>query len=176
MSDRNIVIDKILAVESRSLADWGVKLHYGLGDRYSKTFVIDGASESAKYICAVLNSSLARWFARHASKPIAEMPIPKVSDADQRRVTSLVDEILEIKDADCDADTSYLDWQIDYVVHEVYGLTDDDTTIIYRNLGLIHQTDEEEDAALVRAMEAGRSGEYVSEEEIMAILRGSDDS
>lgn len=127
----------------------------------------------AKYVRAARESSLGRWFAQRATKP---MPVPKVSDDDERQVTLLVDEIIQTKTADPNADTSYPYWQIDYVVHKIYGLTDDETTTIYRSLGLTHQTDEEEDAAIVKWMEAGRTGEYVSREEVIATLRGGDDA
>ena len=98
----------------------------------------------AKYVRAARESSLARWFAQRASKP---MSVPKVSAEDERRVTLIVDEILEIKSADPDEDTWWLEVQIDDLVYELYGLNEEERTAIDRSLGLIHQTDEEEDAA-----------------------------
>ena len=127
---------------------------------------VDGDMD-AKYVRAARESSLGRWFAQRASKP---MPVPKVRADDERQVTLLVDEIIQAKTADPNADTWYLYSQIDYVVHKIYGLTDDETTTIYRSLGLTHQTDEEEDAAIVKWIEAGRTGEYVSRSVIMETL------
>ena len=86
----------------------------------------------------------------------------------------MVDEILEAKSADPNADTSYLEWDIDRLVYDLYGLTEEEDTAIERSLGLIHQTDEEEDAALVKWIKEGRTGEYVSKEVVMETLRISD--
>ena len=83
----------------------------------------------------------------------------------------LVDEILEAKDADPDADTSELEWQIDGLVYDLYGLTEEERTAVERSLGLIHATDEEEDAALAEWAIEGRTDERVSREEVMALLR-----
>ena len=73
--------------------------------------------------------------------------------------------------ADPDADTSYLEWDIDRLVYDLCGLTEEEDTAIERSLGLIHQTDEEEAAALVKWILEGRTGEYVSKEAVMETLR-----
>ena len=138
MTEDDKIMRKIMSAKSLQAA------------RVSKLGCGADSDMDAKYVRAARESSLARWFAQHSSKP---MPVPKVSAEDERRVTLIVDEIIEAKSADPEADTWFLEVQIDYVVHEIYGLTDDETTIIYRSLGLIHQTDEEEDAALGRAIE-----------------------
>ena len=52
----------------------------------------------------------------------------------------------------------------------MYGLTEEEDTMIERSLGLIHQTDEEEDAALLRAMEEVADEETVGFEEVEKIL------
>ena len=135
-------------------------------------FMMNG--DSLKYLCAVLNSSVVTWFMKSASLTsgmgttrwkrfaVERLPIPKISAAEQRPFIRLVDEILEAKSADPDADTSYLDWDIDRLVYDLYGLTEDEDTAIGRSLGLIHQTDEEEDAATVKWIMEGRTGEYVT--------------
>ena len=127
-----------------------------------------------KYLSAVLNSTLIRWFLQQIAPTsgmgtprwkkgyVETLPIPKISAAEQRPFIRLVDEILEAKSADPDADTSYLDWDIDRLVYDLYGLTEDEDTAIGRSLGLIHQTDEEEDAATVKWIMEGRTGEYVT--------------
>ena len=103
------------------------------------------------------------------------MPIPKVSSEEQRPFVQLVDSILEAKTSSPDADMSHLEWEIDRLVYDLYGLTEEEDTAIERSLGLIHQTDEEEDAALARAMDealAEDPGGFVSREVVMAPLRG----
>ena len=148
------------------------------------TFVMTG--KHLKYLSAVLNSTLIRWILQQIAPTsgmgtprwkkvyVEIIPIPKISAAEQRPFIRLVDEILEAKSADPNADTSYLEWDIDRLVYDLYGLTEEEDTAIERSLGLIHQTDEEEDAALVKWIKEGRTGEYVSKEVVMETLRSPD--
>ena len=148
------------------------------------TFVMTGSG--VKYLCAILNSTLIRWFLQQTAPTsgmgtprwkkvyIETIPIPNISAVEQRPFTRLVDEILDAKSADPDADTRYLEWDIDRLVYDLYGLTEEEDTEIERSLGLIHQTDEQEDAALVKWIQEGRTGEYVSKEVVMETLRISD--
>ena len=105
---------------------------------------------------------------------VETIPIPQISEAEQRPFIRLVDEILADKAADPDADTDIWEWRINELVYELYGLTEEEGTAIERSLGLIHATDEEEDAALLRAMQEGLTSERASREELMAILRAPD--
>ena len=149
------------------------------------TFLMTGTS--LKYLCAVLNSTLIRWFLSQIAPTsgmgtlrwkkvyVETIPIPKISTAKQRPLVRLVDEILTAKAADPEADTDYLEWDIDRLVYDLYGLTEEEDTAVERSLGLIHQTDEEEDAAIGRAIDEALSEDLdgvVSEETIMATLRG----
>ena len=149
------------------------------------TFVMTG--KDLKYLCALLNSSLVRWFLGQVAPTsgmgtlrwkkvyLHGMPIPKVSSEEQRPFIQLVDSVLEAKDANPDADMSHLEWEIDRLVYDLYGLTEEEDTAIERSLGLIHQTEEKEDAALARAMDkalAEDPDDFVSEEVVMAPLRG----
>ena len=151
------------------------------------TFVMTG--EGVKYLCALLNAQLIRWFLQHVAPTsgmgtlrwkkvyVEAIPIPNISAEEQRPFIRLVDEILEAKAADPDADTGELEREIDELVYGLYGLTEEENTAIERSLGLIHQTDEEEDASLVKWMQEGRSGDpddFVSEEVVMGTLRASD--
>ena len=134
----------------------------------------------AKCVRAIRESPLAQWYAERESKPAGKLPIPKFNPCDERRLALLVDELHEIRRVDPDEDTDYLKYQIDDVVCELYGLDDDEITFIYRALNLIHQTDDEEDEALAKwaaeAIAFDDPDDFVSEEEIMAILRGDDAS
>ena len=149
------------------------------------TFLMTGAS--LKYLCALLNSSLIRWFLNQIAPTsgmgtlrwkkvyVETIPVPKLTAAKQRPFIRLVDEILAAKDADPEADTRHLEWEIDRLVYELYGLTGEEDTAIERSLGLIHPTDEEEDSALARMMEeqgAYGPGDFVGEEEVRGVLRG----
>ena len=179
MTIENEIMRKILSVEDPQPAPSVESVCCASADS-SGNFALADDDMDAKYIRAARKSSLARWFARHAPRPMGQMPIPKASAADKKRVVMLVDEILEIKTADPDADTGHLDWQIDDMVYHLYGLTEEEDTYVERKLGLIHQTDEEEDAAFLKMLErdaaTGDDSEFVSEEEVMAVLRGADDN
>ncbi len=104
------------------------------------TFLLTG--ESVKYLCAVLNSSLATWFMRNTALnsgmgvtrwigyTVERIPIPKLSAARQRPFVRLVDRILEAKATDPDADTSELEAEIDRLVYDLYGLTEEETAAV----------------------------------------------
>ena len=87
----------------------------------------------------------------------------------------LVERILEAKAADAEADTRELEEQIDRLVYDLYGLTEGRQRAVERSLGLIHASDEEEDEALLRAMEEGDINDRVSMEEVLEILRAPDE-
>ena len=159
MDEERAIMNKILSAGS-PLSEWNVKVHCGIGLGYRKTFIVDDASDEAKYVCAVLNSELARWFALHNStvacskaSGIEDMPIPQIGADELQEVITLVDEIIAAKADDPDADTWYKEFELNDLIYDLYGLTEEEDTTLERSLGLIHQTDEEEDAAIVRAIE-----------------------
>ena len=152
-----------------------------------KGFIMTG--ESLKYLCAILNSTLITWLMNHTALTtgmgllqwkkfaVERLPIPRISAEEQRPFVRLVDEILEAKAATPNADTSYLEWEIDRLVYDLYGLTEEEDTAVERSLGLIHATDEEEDAAIGRAIDEALAEDpdgFVSEEVVMATLRELD--
>ena len=148
------------------------------------TFVMTG--KYLMYLCAVLNAKLTGWFLQQAAPTsgmgtlrwkkvyVEAIPIPEISAAKQRPFIRLVEGILEAKTSDPDADTSEQEAEIDEMVYELYGLTNEEVTAIERSMGLIHASDEEEDAALARAIEEGLASERVGREEVMAVLRDPD--
>lgn len=142
----------------------------------ARTAARDGQSsglsgESAKYRRAVLGSSLATWFSARAGGGSAPMPVPEIPAAAREPFARLMDEILKARAADPNADTECLEWDIDSLVYDLYGLTDDEAMAVERRLGLIHASDEDEDAALVRAMENADGSDWVSKGEALRLLR-----
>ena len=91
-----------------------------------------------KFLMAVLNSQISNWyFLNFLSEDLhfypndaKQMPIPDITPAEQRPFIRLVDQILEAKAADPDADTSELEQSIDKLVYDLYGLTDQETAAI----------------------------------------------
>ena len=87
-----------------------------------------------------------------------------------------MDRIIEAKGADAGADTEEWERAIDRLVYDLYGLTADEDTAVERALGLIHPSDEAEDAAILHSMveRDGDAREFVSEDVVMAALRAQD--
>ena len=124
-----------------------------------------------KYANAIQNSALARWCLFHGEI----IPIPNVSAAKQRPLVNLVDRILAAKVIDPAADAAELEEQIDWLVFDLYNLTNEETAAVagfFRDGTL---TDEEEDQALLRAMEEADINDRVSLSEVLTTLRAPDD-
>ena len=140
------------------------------------TFLMTG--QSLKYLCAVLNSTLITWHMQNTALnsgmgvtrwigyTVERIPVPKLSADDQRPFVRLVDRILEAKAADPDADTSELEEQIDWLVYDLYGLTDEETAAVADYFWDGSLTEEEEDQALLRAMDEGDINDRVSLAEV----------
>ena len=88
-----------------------------------------------KYLCAVLNSSLATWWVQSMAATtgmgltewtivtVERIPVPQISTAEQGPLACLVDQILAAKAAKLTADTAVLEREIDDYVFKLYGLT-----------------------------------------------------
>ena len=150
----------------------------------NKGFMMSG--EHLKYLCAVLNSNLIRWYMKNTARTtgmglmqwekfaVERLSIPRVGTEEQQVLIEAVDEILSAKSTNRVADTHHLERSIDDLVYTLYGLTEREITAIERSLGLIHVTDEEEDAALLKILEDSQTEERVSREEVMQILESRD--
>ena len=96
-------------------------------------FVMSG--QSVKYLCALLNSKLITWFmgntalnsgmgvTRWINASVETIPIPKIPAIERRPFIRLVDHILTARATDPNADVSATEAEIDFRVHELYGLT-----------------------------------------------------
>ena len=94
------------------------------------------------YLLAVLNSTLLDWYfmqigvqrdaGYYEYKPmfIERLPVPIIASGEQRPFAQLVDRILAAKDADPSADVSKLEFQIDALVYNLYGLTDEEIAAV----------------------------------------------
>ncbi len=91
-----------------------------------------------KYLLGILNSTPARDFLRANRRNNIQLypddwkkvPIPDVSLDQQAPIIELVDQILNAKRTDPDADISELEKQIDQIVYFLYGLDADETDIV----------------------------------------------
>ena len=166
--------DKNLSTAERRAADKVA----GVRNRLTE---LDSASERAvKYARAVLGSTLAAWFVEKAradgggGADLERMPVPNLTDSELEPFVRLIDDIAESEDPD---DARVWGYDLDAMIYDLYGLTEEEDTAVERRMGRIHQTDEEEDAAFLRAiLEAEREyeREFAGEEVVMAALRASD--
>lgn len=162
MDEKRAIINKILSTGS-PLSDWDAKVHCGIGAGYRKAFVVDDASDEGKYVCAVLNSTLARWFVLHApsagcskASSVEEMPIPRIGADEERAFAKIVDDILDAKVADPQADTREYETELDWFVYHLYRLTPYEVA----EVGDCELTDEDlEDYGLLFAMEESMAEE-----------------
>ena len=58
------------------------------------------------------------------------MPIPEAERDQQKPIITLVDKILAAKAKDAQADTSELESQIDALVYDLYGLTEEEIAVV----------------------------------------------
>lgn len=99
---------------------------------------------SLKYIMALLNSKVYYLWFYHRGKrkgkmlelyltPLSNVPVKQIPIELQKPFIQVVDQILTIKKQNKDADTKGLEHQIDTLVYELYGLTDEEIKIVENN-------------------------------------------
>ena len=130
-----------------------------------------GDAVQPKYVKAIENSMLARWCLAHGET----ITIPKLSEVRQRQLVRMIDRILAAKAANPAADTGKLEEGIDWLVYDLYGLTNEETATVADFFWDGTLTEEEEDQALLRAMEDDDISDRVSLAEVREILHTPDD-
>ena len=97
---------------------------------------------SLKYLLALLNSKLLNFyyvtehkstkkvFSEIQARSVGELPIKLIAAERQEKLVGLVDQILNSKEDDTQADTSTLENEIDKQVYHLYGLTYDEVLVI----------------------------------------------
>ena len=63
-------------------------------------------------------------------QPLSEIPVKKISDDEQKPFIKLVERILAAKGRNPQADTSTWEEEIDQLVYQLYGLTEDEIKIV----------------------------------------------
>lgn len=104
---------------------------------------------ASRYLLAVLNSKLGDYFIRCLGvirsggyfeyKPmfVEQLPVPIISEAEQKPFAKIVDRILVAKKTDPTADTSALEAEIDELVYNLYGLTEEEKAIVKGSTGIL---------------------------------------
>ena len=108
----------------------------------SAYFLLPPSGMDSKFLLGVLNSSPIRFYlglvaetsgmgtSRWINNYVKEFPIPVVGPEQQTRIIKIVDQILDAKRADPDADVSTLEDEIDQQVYSLYNLTAEEVAIV----------------------------------------------
>lgn len=130
---------------TRQTADEIIAAYDGAQLYYANTLhgtTITDKNYDTHFVLGVLNSRLTTWFYRSNTDEegkvfaqikielLRKLPIPKVESKDQTPIVKLVDRILVAKKSDPEADTTTLEREIDRLVHELYGLAEDEIAIV----------------------------------------------
>lgn len=102
-----------------------------------------GVQEDYKFWMALLNSRLCWWYMVNTGTVLANgffrfkpdyinpFPVPQtISKEAERPIITLVDLILSAKKADPQADTSAWEQEIDQLVYQLYGLTEEEIKVV----------------------------------------------
>lgn len=117
------------------------------GEYYFHNVRVNGISPTVnnldiKYILGCLNSKALNFFFKNTAKPkdngfyeankqfISPLPIKLIDLDEQKTIIEKVTQILSLKKSDPNADTSQLEAEIDQMVYELYGLTEEEIAIV----------------------------------------------
>lgn len=102
-----------------------------------------GVSESYEYLLSIANSKVLWWFLMTTGDTLQgdartfktnylnPFPLPKTISTEQEQVfVEKVKSILYLKEINPNCKTSELEWELDQMVYELYGLTEDEIAIV----------------------------------------------
>lgn len=131
------------------------------------------AKAQPKHVTAIRNSVLARWCSSRGEI----ISIPKLTPTEARVMAYLVDKMAQSAQG---ADAGYVAEDLEWLICSLYGLTDEEraeVTFSSRD-DRPPLTEEEEDAAMLRAIHQAETweqdDEFIKHEEIMRKLLGRD--
>ena len=108
----------------------------------SAYFLLPPSGIDSKFLLGILNSSTICFYlslvaetsgmgtSRWINNYVKDFPIPVVAHEQQTEIIEIVNQILEVKCSDLDADTTDLEKEIDDLVYALYGLTNEEIAIV----------------------------------------------
>ena len=114
------------------------------------------APADSKYINAVLNSQLGRWFAQQLSGGGTDgaraeaMPMPHLKAGERQELIDLVDEVAAMSEAERKADAKNTVLALNDLILDFYQIEGEEEGVIYTTLGF-HIEDAAGDAGLEKA-------------------------
>ena len=106
------------------------------------TFLLTGGS--IKYLCAVLNATLIRWFLEKVAPTsgmgtlrwkkvyVEQLPIPRIPSPSQRPFDQAIDTIVPALPDGTNSDTTDAERKIDQMVYALYGLSASEIAAVER--------------------------------------------
>ena len=95
------------------------------------------------FLLPFINSKVCQFFIRNFAAPrlgdsfietkiihLLKFPIPQVSQIEKRKLITLVEEIIKARQSNQQANTSALESEIDHLVYQFYGLTEEEIKIV----------------------------------------------
>ena len=94
------------------------------------------APADSRYINAILNSALGRWFARQPHRisngtSAADMPMPRLKAGERQELIDLVDEIATMSEVERKTDSRNAILALNDLILDFYELRDDEEGVIY---------------------------------------------
>lgn len=136
------ILTQVLSLHSSLTFDTnGDYCFVGGGTAGGYTIILKDEKQSLYYL-GLMNSTLLEWFIHKYASPfqggyyaynkttLSEIPIPAATPAQQKPIIALVDKILAAKKANPQADTSKEEAEIDRLVYQLYGLSEDEIKIV----------------------------------------------
>lgn len=100
-----------------------------------------------KFVLGIINSRLLSYYHKITSpkankglfpkilvNDVRKLPIKSADDSIQKRISKLVSEVITKKNGNPENDTSLLEAEIDKIVYELYGLTEDEIKIVEESI------------------------------------------
>ena len=113
---------------------WDVQIPFSvIGEAGDNHHLSLSAAEGSEVVEFVPHSSIHVIGIRFKAKFIKSTPIPPITEANQHiatQIEEIVDQILDAKQTDPNADTSNLENEVDKLVSELYDLTEDEIAIV----------------------------------------------
>jgi adenine-specific DNA-methyltransferase len=119
------------------------QFHYDSEGYYPEATVFFITGKKLKYLLALLNSKPLTFFfktfymggelvgkIRYKKAFLEQVPIPVPNMEQENAIIDLVNQILALKQSDPTADTSDLENQIDKLVYDLYGLSEEEIKIV----------------------------------------------
>jgi len=104
-------------------------------------YIIKTSRWNMKFLIGILNSKMIAFWLRNKGKmqgenyqidkePLMSIPLPIVNNEEQESIVERVNQIIESKTINPSADTSALESEIDRIVYQLYGLTEEEIRIV----------------------------------------------